>query len=140
MAEQCAQAEAASRHGLTLVFDGMTNCPICSKELQRIEVAPCFDCGHESIEREHFAQGQHEYHVFELWGQEIVLCDFCDADFGSYFPGYWGLPEGPHPEYPLHLVRYLDNPSIEQDLYCAPCKHRLAFLLFRRYALTHNAA
>jgi len=108
--------------------------------MQSIDVAPCFDCGHAPTEIEHFVQQQHEYHVFEVWGREIVLCDFCDADFGSYFPDYWGMPEGSLPDYPLQLIRKLDNPAIERDLYCANCKHRLAFLFFRQHALAHNAA
>ncbi|WP_202845214.1 hypothetical protein [Luteimonas saliphila] len=118
----------------------MTDCPLCSTELQRINVAPCFDCGHLPTELEHLAQGQHEYHVFEIWGHEIVLCDFCDADFGSYFPEYWGMPQGPHPDYPLRLICKLDNLGISQDLYCGSCNRRLAFLLFRQHVLAHNAA
>ena len=118
----------------------MTDCPVCSTRLKATDTAPCFDCGHMAHELGECARGEHEYHVFELWGREIVLCDFCDADFGSYFPDYWGLPEGPLPDYPLHLIRKLDSPGIEQDLYCVTCKHRLAFLLFRAHALAHNAA
>ncbi len=118
----------------------MTNCPICLAQLQEIEVAPCFDCGHIHRELDECIRGEHEYHVFEIWGQEIVLCDFCDADFGSYSPDYWGLPEGPLPDYPLHLVRKVESPSIGRDLYCANCNHRLDFLLFRSRAVAHNAA
>ena len=117
----------------------MTDCPICSTELQSITVAPCFDCGHAPAEVEQFARGEHRYHVFELWGREIVLCDFCDADFGSYFPDYWGMPQRPHPDYPLRLVRALESPATGQDFYCGNCKHRLAFLVFRQHAKTHHA-
>jgi hypothetical protein len=120
--------------------DDMTSCPMCSSQLEAIEVAPCFDCGHVAAELEECANGEHEYHVFSIWGQEIVLCDFCDADFGSYFPDFWGLPAGPLPDYPLELVRPVDRPEISKDQYCAACKHRLAFLLFRRRAIDHNAA
>ena len=118
----------------------MTNCPICSLPLEAIDVAPCFDCGHAPHELGECTRGEHEYHVFELWETEIVLCDFCDADFGSYHPDYWGLPEGPLPEYPLQLVRKVDSPCIAKDFYCACCKHRLAFLMFRSHSLSRNAA
>ena len=125
------------------MLGGMTDCPICSTQLQPIDTAPCFDCGHITRELGECRRGEHEYHVLELWGRKIVLCDFCDfcdADFESYGPEYWGLSERPLPDYPLHLVHKLDSPRIEQDLYCASCEHRLAFLLFRAHALTHNAA
>ncbi len=106
--------------------------------MQPIDVAPCFDCGHAQQEIEHLSQGEHDYHVFEIWGCEIVLCDFCDADFGSYLPRYWGLPEGPLPDYPLRLIRKLQSPKVSQDAYCASCKHRLAFLSFRQQALARH--
>ncbi|AMU96973.1 hypothetical protein TP47_03775 [Xanthomonas citri pv. aurantifolii] len=118
----------------------MTSCPICSLQLQEIDVAPCFDCGHVPGELDECIHGEHEYHAFEIWGQEIVLCDFCDADFGSYFPDYWGLPAGPLPDYPLHLVRKAERPGIGRDLYCANCNHRLEFLLFRSRVVAQNAA
>lgn len=115
-------------------------CPVCYGTLNKIKVAPCFDCGHAPEEIAELAHGEHEYHIFEIWGQNIVLCDFCDADFGSYFPDYFGLPEGPPQEYPLELIEMLDSPTIGIDLYCSSCRHRLAFLKFLKAARSHNAA
>ncbi|MCC8468961.1 hypothetical protein LN470_03860 [Xanthomonas phaseoli] len=92
------------------------------------------------MELQECLRGEHEYHLFRIWGQEIVLCDFCDADFGSYFPNFWGLPAGCPPDYPLELVTKIENPHLAQDGHCAACQHRLAFLLFRRRAIDHNAA
>ncbi len=115
-------------------------CPICSGALKEIQVAPCFDCGHASDEHEECQQGAHKYHRFNLWGQELVLCDFCDADFGSYFPSYLGLPEGAPQDYPLELIAMVPSPAIAKDLYCNHCKHRLAFLQFLKAARAHNAA
>ncbi|MFC0682595.1 hypothetical protein ACFFGH_32605 [Lysobacter korlensis] len=120
--------------------DIVCNCPICSSALTPIQVAPCFDCGHAQRELEDWAHGKHEYRVYRIWGQDIVLCDFCDADFGSYFPDYWGLPEGPLPDYPLDLVSIVENPQLSQDGYCNQCQHRLAFLRFRQQAIDHNSA
>jgi hypothetical protein len=115
-------------------------CPICSGTLKEIQVAPCFDCGHAPDEIGECQRGEHEYHLFSLWSQELVLCDFCDADFGSYFPDYFGLPEGPPQDYPLELIAKVASPSIATDLYCTSCKQRLAFLKFLKAARTHNAA
>jgi len=53
-------------------------------------VAPCFDCGHEESELGELAAGEHEYHRYRIFDREIVLCDFCDADFGSYYPSFVG--------------------------------------------------
>lgn len=103
-------------------------CPICSTHLSKRDVAPCYDCGHEESELDECKRGEHDYNVFELWGYEIVLCDFCDVDFGSYYPEYWGLPPGPLPEYPLNLLKPVVQPTITTDLYCSSCDHRLAFL------------
>ncbi len=116
------------------------SCPICAGALEIIEVAPCFDCGHSPGELVELARNEHEYHVLEIWGHEIVLCDFCDADFGSYFPDYWGLPSGPLPDYPLALRRKVIDPEIDRDWFCSACRHRLAFLLFRSAAIVHNVA
>jgi hypothetical protein len=108
----------------------MADCPICAELLQQIDVAPCFDCGHSPEELGECIRGEHTYHEFEIWGSRIVLCDFCDADFGSYYPDYWGLPAGPLPDYPLVQVREIERPAIQRDLFCTSCRHRLAFLSF----------
>ncbi|PWF24917.1 hypothetical protein [Corticimicrobacter populi] len=118
-----------------------SHCPLCSGELQKIQVAPCFDCGHAPGEIKEFKRGEHTYNVWELWGHELVLCDFCDADFDSYHNAYWGLP--PHAQahnFPLNRVRELARPRLAEDLYCDTCKHRLAFILLRQHALQHNQA
>ena len=114
-------------------------CPVCESALESRAVAPCLDCGHELSELDELRRGEHEYHVYELWDEQLVLCDFCDADFGSYYPEYWGLPQGPLPDYPLKQVRKLEHPSIEADWYCATCKHRLAFLTLLKRARAKNA-
>jgi hypothetical protein len=117
----------------------MINCPICSSSLKEIDVAPCFDCGHAPHELEEHVRGAHQYYVFSLWGREIVLCDFCAADFDSYSPDYWGLTDEVVNGYPLKLQRKLDNSGVERDAFCSSCGHRVAFLLLRAYAMTQNA-
>lgn len=104
------------------------HCPICSAAMTDRTVAPCYDCGHAESEIGEFERGEHEYNVFELWRHELVLCDFCCADFGSYFPEYWGLASGPPAEYPLNYLRPVPSPALATDAYCPECNHRLAFL------------
>lgn len=114
-------------------------CPICAGELQKIAVAPCFDCGHAPSELKECKRGEHSYNVWQLWEKELVLCDFCDADFDSYSNDYWGLPaNAPTHNFPLQWLRKVERPRIEEDFYCQSCKHRLAFILFRQHALQHN--
>jgi len=117
-------------------------CPICEGQLEVIDVAPCFDCGHKARELEELSRNRHIYHVFRAFDlTNIVLCDFCDADFGSYKPDYFGYPhtgqvigtDG------LELVGELPKPwESKREEYCPKCQHRLAFLEFRKMVLKHN--
>lgn len=113
-------------------------CSNCGNELELIDCAPCYDCGHEPGELQELRDNEHEYHVFEVFNQTIVLCDFCDADFGSYYPDYFGLPGEFPQDYPLTLIRKVIEPDIEKDLYCSNCQHRSKFLDFRQAAIEFN--
>ena len=86
-------------------------CPICNENMKKKKVAPCFDCGHEESEISELINDEHEYHIFEVFGQEIVLCDFCDADFGSYYPDYFGMSGEFPKDYPLELIKKLTHPK-----------------------------
>src|SRR6476659_4205749 len=111
----------------------MGQCPICYSALEPRRVAPCWDCGHAEQELAELVAGEHTYHEFRVFGQHpIVLCNFCDADFGSYYPSYFGLPDrGGVIGDVLELVRSVDpTPYPITDGYCEQCKHRLAFLNF----------
>ena len=105
-------------------------CPICLSKLQEQQVAPCYECGHETRELDEYRQGYHKYNLFSIWDEELVLCDFCDADFDSYYPEYFGLKKDVHIEYPLKFVSEVEKPALSIDLYCPTCKHRLVFLEF----------
>jgi hypothetical protein len=105
-------------------------CPICKGSLEMRKVAPCYDCGHFPEELVELERGQYEYHVFKLFGQEFVLCDFCDADFDSYDYDYLGVPEEFENNFPLELIAKVEDPHSEEDGYCTKCKHRQAFLVF----------
>lgn len=118
-----------------------SHCPICSTELQVIDVAPCWDCGHLPRELEELKKEEHTYSVFRVFEtHEVVLCDFCDADFGSYLPSYFGLPDtghviGDH----LEFVRDLPKPWLPtKDKFCPECAHRLKFLNLRQTILDES--
>jgi len=127
-------------NNLTLDIMKTIHCPICSGQLKSKAVVPCFDCGHSLAELGGCERGEHEYHAFSIWGQEIVLGDFCDAAFGSYFPDYFGLPSGPLSDYPLELLCKIETPINTEDFYCSQYMHRLAFLNFLSKVRAQNAA
>lgn len=115
------------------------NCPICDGSMEDIQVAPCFDCGHAPSELEDLRNGAHRYFRYRIWDEEIVLCDYCDADMGSYFPDYFGLPEGPVlMQVPLECIAEVESPQAIQEPWCSTCKHRHAFLQFLAAARVHN--
>lgn len=105
-------------------------CPICSGDLEMRKVAPCYDCGHDPNELREFINGEHEYNLYKIYGQELVLCDFCDADFDSYYPDHLGLPEETANNNPLEHIYKLKSPRLNEDGYCKKCDARLAFLVF----------
>lgn len=112
---------------------GMKRCPICISALEPRTIAPCYDCGHRASELVELANGDHVYHEYRAFGHHsLVLCDFCDADFGSYHPSYFGLPgQAATIGEVLELVRPFDPSQYPiADSYCDSCGHRLAFLKF----------
>ncbi|MBP7864811.1 MAG: hypothetical protein KA419_02595 [Acidobacteria bacterium] len=116
------------------------HCPICRSEMERREMAPCFVCGHAPRELDEFRQGAHTYAEYEVFpGERMVLCDFCDADFGSFFPDYWGFP--PSREMDLteeQLIGPAENPTLALDWFCPVCRYRLKFLAVRKRVLQRN--
>ena len=109
-----------------------THCPVCFTELEEREVAPCYDCGDDPAELEDLRAGRHTYDEVEHLGSRAVLCDFCQADFTSYDPTYFGRKRGERVGlgHGMELVRRLENPMPVRDKVCPQCKHRLAFLRF----------
>lgn len=114
-------------------------CPICKGKLETREVAPCYDCGHEPKELDDLASGGHDYYLVKIYGQEIVLCDFCEADFDSYDPDFLGLPEECANNYPSERISKVDNPLPGEDSYCPECGCRLAFLTFLKNVRDKNS-
>src|ERR1043165_629870 len=67
-------------------------CPLCFSPLEAREVGPCMDCGHDPDELQHFLEGKHTYAEYRIFGPlSLILCNFCQVDFGSYDPKYFGL-------------------------------------------------
>lgn len=109
-----------------------TVCPLCYADLETIDVAPCWECGHLTEEIEHALAGQHTYAEMQIFGDlTAVLCNFCQVDFGSFHPEYFGLPRDARIGYEkMQFVRDLTDVFIGKDKYCPQCNLRLAFLKF----------
>jgi len=106
-----------------------SNCPICYASLEVRDVAPCWDCGADSAELGRLAEGCHKYAEFLIF-DAIILCDFCQVDFGSYAPDYFGRSHRVHYGKGMAFVRDVLKPQASKDKFCANCGPRLAFLRF----------
>ena len=109
----------------------ISHCPLCYGELETREVTPCMECGGEPIELQHLAEGRHTYAELRVFGElALVLCDFCQVDFGSRDPAFFGLPR--HARIGFDKMQFLrDVPATPgHDKYCPDCGLRLAFLKF----------
>lgn len=117
---------------------GSINCPICCTELVTKNVTPCMECGGDDFEKEHYKD--HIYREYEAYfGQRIVLCDFCDVDFGSCDPVYFGFEKGKRVGYEdFNFVKEINDLEIRKDKYCPKCKHRLIFLTFVQKCRENN--
>jgi hypothetical protein len=106
------------------------NCPVCFSELIVKEVRPCMDCGGDEFEQDHFLN--HEYNEYEIcFKQRLVLCNFCDVDFGSYVPEYLGFPSGKRIGYEHFIfIKNVEDKQLRPDNFCPECHKRLPFLKF----------
>jgi len=109
-----------------------THCPICYELLEVREVGPCMECGSDPREIEEARAGQHTYAEYRIFGElSLVLCDFCQADFSSYDPTFFGLVPGQRVgmEHGWIFVRDV-QPVLTKDKCCPSCGYRLPFLEF----------
>jgi len=109
------------------------HCPLCSGPLHVKEVAPCMECGADPKELDHARNGKHTYAIYRIFGKfEVALCNFCQVDFSSYDPKYFGLPRKRNLGlgYDFEFVKDLKDVSIRKDKYCPACGLRLGFLRF----------
>ncbi len=105
-------------------------CPICYSKLEVKEVAPCMECGHLDEELEHFHS--HTFSEMRIFGElSLILCNFCQVDFGSFNPEFCGLPRNTKIGFKnMKFVRLIENVLIKKDKYCPECHHRIQFLNF----------
>ena len=110
----------------------MEQCPICYTELEIRVCAPCDVCGWDLKEIDDFKENKHTYKTYEIYkGLQLTLCNFCDVDFGSYKPEYFGFANGKRIGFQdFHLVKEIKNPQIAKDKFCPQCSARLTFLNF----------
>ncbi|MBB5030545.1 hypothetical protein HNQ65_000099 [Prosthecobacter vanneervenii] len=91
------------------------------------------DCGHDPMEVVHAQKGRHTYAEYRVFGAlSLVLCNFCQVDFTSYAPAYFGLPSGTQIGLggrDWQLIREMPA-TVRKDKCCASCGHRLSFLEF----------
>jgi hypothetical protein len=99
------------------------------------DVAPCYDCGALLNELEHLREGRHTYSQVKLFGDNIVLCNFCKADFDSYSPSYFHRSGRLRFSQQMSTVSEITQPTISRDKYCPTCHRRLAFLRWLAHAL-----
>jgi hypothetical protein len=110
----------------------LTHCPLCHSELEVADVAPCAECGHLAQEIEHALAGKHTCAEMRIFGDlSLVLCDFCQVDFGSFHPEFFGLPPKAEIGYAkMQFMRSVPEVFLGKDKYCPQCNLRLAFLKF----------
>lgn len=109
-----------------------THCPLCHGELETRDVTPCDQCGGSPRELEHFASGKHTYAEYEVFPSlTLRLCNFCDVDFGSMDPEFFGLPRNTRLGYQfMRLIEPVREPTLGKDRFCPSCNLRLSFLRF----------
>ncbi len=107
-----------------------TYCPLCHSKLEFKNVTPCDECGADDFELDHFKE--HKYHEYVLYHDlRLVLCDFCDVDFGSYDPTYFGFEKDKRIGYEdFELIREVEEVKLRKGKHCPECGYNLPFLKF----------
>jgi hypothetical protein len=91
------------------------------------------DCGARPDELEHFARGRHtfaEWQIFPELSDRLVLCDFCEVDFQSYYPEYFGLGPKLEPGRNRQFIRSRRDVEPVDDWVCPECMRRKGFVDF----------
>jgi hypothetical protein len=101
------------------------------------------ECGSDPREIDEARAGEHTYAEYRIFGDlSLVLCNFCQCDFSSYDPTFFGLPRGRRVgmEGGWQFIRDVE-PVITKDKCCPKCGYRLPFLEFIAHARElHNVA
>jgi hypothetical protein len=91
------------------------------------------ECGAVPAELDHARSGKHTYAIYRIFGKfDVVLCNFCQVDFSSYDPKFFGLPRNRRVGlgHDLDFVKDLKDCSIRKDKWCPKCGYRIGFLRF----------
>ena len=88
------------------------------------------ECGGDELELDHYQD--HDYSEYNTYfGQKLILCDFCELDFSSYDPTYFGFPLGKRLGLmDWEFIRNIRDKELRKDKFCPKCEHRLPFLNF----------
>ena len=117
-------------------------CLLCFGPLEVGDVAPCDECGADPVEIAHFQLGKHTFHRYEIFPPlQLTLCNFCDVDFGSFAPTFFGLPRRARIGYQYFtVIDRIESPSLSKDKFCPACRFRLQFLRFVDQARCQHAS
>ena len=91
------------------------------------------ECGADPAELDHARTGQHTYAIYRIFGKfELALCNFCQVDFSSYDPQFFGLTRKRKAGvgHNFDFVKDLKDLSIRKDKWCPKCGFRIGFLRF----------
>jgi len=87
------------------------------------------DCGGAESELDHYKQ--HTYKEYEIaFGERLILCDFCDVDFGSYKRDFFGFTNKHSGFEHLQFVRDIHDKSLRKGYFCSSCHMTHSFLKF----------
>lgn len=105
-------------------------CPLCYTKLIEKKVTPCMECGGIKTELDHYEK--HNYREYEAYfGQRIILCNFCDVDFSSFDPTYFGFKKNKKISFTdFSFVKDINDKQLRIDMFCPNCNYRLPFLNF----------
>lgn len=94
------------------------------------------ECGNRAEEIRHAVNDFHTFAEMRIFGDlTLVLCDFCQVDFGSFHPDFFGLPRDARIGLKkMQFVRSIEEIRINKDKVCSECGYRLPFLQFVQQA------
>ncbi len=92
-------------------------------------VSPCMECGGDPRELKMLQDGAHSYNEVLVFGRfSLVLCDFCQIDFGTYPAYFFGLPRNKHLGFNDLAYQRMVEPVLGQDWVCTGCGYRMEFV------------
>jgi hypothetical protein len=107
------------------------DCPLFNAAMALKPVSPCMECGGDARELRMLEDLAHSYNEVLVFGKHaLVLCDFCQIDFGTYPSYFFGLPRHQHLGFNDLVFQRKVAPQLSQDWVCDHCGYRKAFTDF----------